>query len=99
MTFINLPGYKVRLDLISGVSDVKKTEEMLRDPLTKKESKSTLYHISLFFDGIEIGWYFENQEEAEGLRDTIDKILEEVNDRNILRRVFKFFKPTKRLRK
>jgi hypothetical protein len=84
MKFITLPGYKIRVDKITGVSDIERSEEVITNSLTKEKEKKILFHLALFFDGNKIEWYFGEEEKALELKKKIDVILEDINARNIL---------------
>jgi len=77
MKWIKLVGYKIKVNSITGLTDVEKREEEVKNPITKKTETSIVYHVSIFFDGMKIEWYFDNEESANNLYNLIDHSLNE----------------------
>ena len=78
--FIKLPGYLIKVDVITGISDIERIEKIIK----KDEKDGTkiippkteiFYHLSLFFDGNKVEWFFEKEEEAKKVQDDIKNAL------------------------
>lgn len=69
-TFIKLPGYVLDLDSVTCVSSIEQVER----PNEKDKNKiETFHHVSVFFDGNRLEWFFQHHEEAEMVRNRILK--------------------------
>lgn len=71
--FIQLPGYMIKISSITGVSDI---TPIIRDiDKEGKKEKQTFYGVALFFDGSKIEWFFEKEDEAHKVYNSILKNL------------------------
>jgi hypothetical protein len=66
--FLKLPGYVIKISTISGLSEIEKVVKAVDNPNKKVDGQKTIdetfYHLSLFFDGSRIEWFFEQEEQA-----------------------------------